>query len=137
MRRHYNVILENKIILQKRPLDWETSSRFKKNIVNHLFFLIEREYFGFNTLESVVGKNRKLCLGGKKILSAIHEKNKFKYLKNLTLKVCKIWCNDVYMSILQCDIFWWKLIDRIVLSRKVITHPSFASFFLCEIKKNN
>jgi hypothetical protein len=37
---------------------------------------------------------------------------KFKYLKNLTVKVCKIWCNDVYMSILQCDIFWWKLIDR-------------------------
>ena len=28
------------------------------------------------------------------------------------VKVCKIWCNDVYMSILQCDIFWWKLIDR-------------------------
>ena len=33
-------------------------------------------------------------------------------LKILTVKVCKIWCNDVYMSILQCDIFWWKLIDR-------------------------
>ena len=45
-------------------------------------------------------------------LGAIHEKHKFKYLKNLTVKVCKIWCNDVYMSILQCDIFWWKLIDR-------------------------
>ena len=28
------------------------------------------------------------------------------------VKVCKIWYNDVYMSILQCDIFWWKLIDR-------------------------
>jgi hypothetical protein len=40
------------------------------------------------------------------------EKHKFKYFKNLTVKVCKIWCNDVYMSILQCDIFWWKLIDR-------------------------
>ena len=24
----------------------------------------------------------------------------------------RFWCNDVYMSILQCDIFWWKLIDR-------------------------
>jgi hypothetical protein len=45
-------------------------------------------------------------------LGTIHEKHKFKYLKNLTVKVCKIWCNDVYMSILQCDIFWWKLIDR-------------------------
>ena len=33
-------------------------------------------------------------------------------LKNLMVKVCKIWCNDVYISILQCDIFWWKLIDR-------------------------
>ena len=30
----------------------------------------------------------------------------------LTVKVCKIWCNHVYMSILQCDIFWRKLIDR-------------------------
>ena len=28
------------------------------------------------------------------------------------VKVCKIWCNDVYMYILCCDIFWWKLIDR-------------------------
>jgi hypothetical protein len=45
-------------------------------------------------------------------LGAIHEKHKFKYFKNLTVKVCKIWCNDVYMSILQCSIFWWKLIDR-------------------------
>jgi hypothetical protein len=32
--------------------------------------------------------------------------------KNLTVKVCRIWCNDVYVSILQCGIFWWKLIDR-------------------------
>ena len=45
-------------------------------------------------------------------LGAIHEKHEFKYFKNLTVKVCYIWCNDVYMSILQCDIFWWKLIDR-------------------------
>ena len=45
-------------------------------------------------------------------LSTFHEKHKFKYFKNLTVKDCKIWCNDVYMSILQCDIFWWKLIDR-------------------------
>ena len=29
-------------------------------------------------------------------LGAIHEKHKFKYFKNLTVKVCKIWCNDVY-----------------------------------------
>jgi hypothetical protein len=96
-------------------------------------------------------------------------------LKNLMVKVCKIWCNDVYISILQCDIFWWKLIDRnffnpifnttslhqilqtftirffkifkfmffmdgtqkkMKLSRKVITHPTFASFFVCEIKNN-
>ena len=45
-------------------------------------------------------------------LGANHEKYKFKYFKNLTINVCKIWCNDVYMSILQCDIFGWKLIDR-------------------------
>jgi hypothetical protein len=40
------------------------------------------------------------------------------FMKNINLnilkiwrgKVCKIWCNDVYMSILQYDIFWWKLI---------------------------
>jgi hypothetical protein len=30
-------------------------------------------------------------------VSAIHEKHKFKYFKNLTVKVCKIWCNDVYI----------------------------------------
>jgi hypothetical protein len=49
-------------------------------------------------------------------LGAIHEKRKFKYFKNLMVKVCKIWCNDVYMSILQCDIFWWQLIDPITKS---------------------
>ena len=46
------------------------------------------------------------------------------------VKVCKIWCNDVYMSMLQCDIFWWKLIDKIFLIRFLIPrlssgHPSF------------
>jgi hypothetical protein len=35
-------------------------------------------------------------------LCAIHEKHDFKYLKNPTVKVCKIWCNDVYMYILYC-----------------------------------
>ena len=45
-------------------------------------------------------------------LGATHEKHNFKYFKNLTVKVCKICCNDVYMSILYCDIFWWKLIER-------------------------
>ena len=38
-------------------------------------------------------------------LGAIHEKHNFKYLKNPTVKACKIWCNDVYMYILYCDIF--------------------------------
>jgi hypothetical protein len=50
-------------------------------------------------------------------LGATHEKHKFKYFKNMTVKVCKISCNDVYMYI-------------------VITHPSFASFFAGEIKNN-
>jgi hypothetical protein len=64
-------------------------------------------------------------------LGAIHEKHNFKYLKNLTVKVCKIWCNDVYMSILQCDMFWWKLIDRICLNLILIPrwssgHPPFC-----------
>jgi hypothetical protein len=63
-------------------------------------------------------------------LGAIHEKHKFTYFKNLMVKVCKIWCNDVYMSILQCDIFWWKLIDRNFLIRFLIPrwssgHPPF------------
>jgi hypothetical protein len=63
-------------------------------------------------------------------LGAIHEKHKFTYFKNLTVKVCKIWCNDVYMSILQCDIFWWKLIDRNFFNTKVVlrTSPLFCSF---------
>jgi hypothetical protein len=44
-------------------------------------------------------------------LGAIHEKRKFKYFKNLMVKVCKIWCNYVYMYILLIDIhiyFWLK-----------------------------
>ena len=53
-------------------------------------------------------------------LGTFHEKHKFKYFKNLTVKVCKVWCNDVYMSILQCDIFWWKLIDLIFLNQILI-----------------
>ena len=67
-------------------------------------------------------------------LSTFHEKHKFKYFKNLTVKVCKIWCNDVYMSILQCDIFWWKLIDRNcfnpIFNTKVVLRasPLFCSF---------
>jgi hypothetical protein len=67
-------------------------------------------------------------------LGTFHEKHKFKYFKNLTVKVCKIWCNDVYMSILQCDIFWWKLIDRNffnpIFNTKVVLRvsPLFCSF---------
>ena len=38
-------------------------------------------------------------------LGAIHEKHNFKYFKNPTVKVCKIWCNDFYMYIRYCDIF--------------------------------
>ena len=66
-------------------------------------------------------------------LGAIHEKHKFKYFKNLTVKVCKIWYNDVYISILQCDIFWWKLIDRkffnSIFNTKVVLRasPLFSS----------
>ena len=65
-------------------------------------------------------------------LGTFLEKRKFKYFKNLTVKICKIWCNDVYMSILQCDIFWWKLIDRNffnpILNTKVVlgAPPLFA-----------
>jgi hypothetical protein len=52
----------------------------------HLF-LIEREYFGFNTLESVVCDN----FPGQFhfFLGTFHEKHKFKYFKNLTVKVGK------------------------------------------------
>ena len=44
------------------------------------------------------------------------------------VKVYKIWCNDVYMSILQCDISWWKLIDRNCFNTKVVlgASPLFA-----------
>ena len=63
-------------------------------------------------------------------LRAIHEKHKFKYFKNLTVKVCKIWCSDVYMSFLQCDNFLWKLIDRNFFNTKVVLRasPLFCSF---------
>jgi hypothetical protein len=53
-------------------------------------------------------------------VGAIHEKHNFKYLKNPTVKVCKIWYSDVYLYILYCDIFWWKLIDRIFLIKFLI-----------------
>ena len=49
------------------------------------------------------------------ILSGCHEKHHFKYFKNPSIKVCKIWCIDVYMYFLYCDIFWWKLINSIFL----------------------
>jgi hypothetical protein len=39
-------------------------------------------------------------LGIKIGLNKFLEKHNFKYFKNLMVKVCKIWCNDVYMSIL-------------------------------------
>jgi hypothetical protein len=41
-------------------------------------------------------------------LGAIHEKHKFKYFKNLTVKVCKIWCNELtqWMSKLPNDCIW-------------------------------
>ena len=67
-------------------------------------------------------------------LGTFHEKHQLKYFKNLTVKVCKIWCNDVYMSIFQCDIFWWKLIDRNffnpIFNTKVVLRasPLFCSF---------
>ena len=67
-------------------------------------------------------------------LGAIHEKHRFKYIKNLTVKVCKMWCNDVYISSLQCDILWWKLIDRNffnpIFNTKVVLRasPIFCSF---------
>ena len=60
-------------------------------------------------------------------LTAIHEKHKLKYLKNLTVEVCKKWCNDVYMSILQCDIFLWQLIDRNVFIRYLIARSSLEN----------
>ena len=65
-------------------------------------------------------------------LGAIHEKHKFKYFKILTVKVCIIWYSDVYMTILQCDIFWWKLIERNfvfpIFNTKVVlgAYPLFA-----------
>ena len=67
-------------------------------------------------------------------LGAIHEKHQFEYFKNLTVKVCKIWYNDVYLSILQCDIFCWKLIDmnffNLIFNTNVVLRafPLFSSF---------
>jgi hypothetical protein len=58
-----------------------------------------------------------LSLTIKFFLAAIRQKHNFKYFENLTVKVCSIWCNDVYMYILYCDILWWKLIDRIVFNQ--------------------
>ena len=53
-------------------------------------------------------------------------------LNNRTVKVCKIWCNDVYMSILQCDIFWWKLtgifLIGFLIPRWSSEHPPFLQF---------
>jgi hypothetical protein len=68
------------------------------NRYTHLF-LVEREYFGFNTLESAIVECVIIFLDNFIFLCAIHEKHDFKYLKNSTVKVCKIQCNDVYMYI--------------------------------------
>ena len=52
----------------------------------------------------------------------------------MTVKVCKIWSNDVYMYILYCDIFGQKLIDRIFFSQIFNTRmvsqdiPPFSNF---------
>ena len=67
-------------------------------------------------------------------LGAIHEKHKFKYFKDLMVKVCKIWCNDVYMSILQCDIFLVEInrqeffLIRFLIPKWSSGHPPFCSF---------
>jgi hypothetical protein len=69
-------------------------------------------------------------------LGAIHEKHNFEYFKNPMVKVCKIWCNYVYMYILYSDIFWWKLIDRIffneIFNTRVVSQgiPPFSQFQL-------
>jgi hypothetical protein len=57
-------------------------------------------------------KHQKTQTGQFHFFSGYHPWKTYQYFKNLTVKVSKIWCNDVYMSILQFDIFWWKLIDR-------------------------
>ena len=72
-------------------------------------------------------------------LGAIHERHQFKYLKNLTVKVCKIWCNDVYKSIPQCDILWGKIIERncfnSIFNTKVILRASpFVCRFHCFVR---
>ena len=68
-------------------------------------------------------------------LGAIHEKYNFKYFKNPTAKVCKIWFNDVYIYFLYCDIFWWKFIHRIFFNNSFNTRvvpqgiPPFPPIF--------
>jgi hypothetical protein len=67
-------------------------------------------------------------------LGAFHEKHKFKYFKDLMVKVCKIWCNDVYMSILQCDIFLVEInrqelfLIRFLIPKWSSGHPPFLQF---------
>jgi hypothetical protein len=60
-----------------------------------------------------------------------------KIILNPTVKVCKIWCYDVYMYILYCDIFGWKLIDRIFQNQKyqgdISGHPPFFQFQLFNV----
>ena len=54
----------------------------------------------------------------------------------MTVKVCKISCNDVYMYILQCDIFWWKSIYRNffnpIFNTKVVLKES-PFFAVCNV----
>jgi hypothetical protein len=66
------------------------------------------------------------------MLGAIREKHNFKYFENLTVKVCNIWCNDVYMYILYCDILWWKLTTQLycqIPSKVVFQLYSFDSVY--------
>jgi hypothetical protein len=95
--------------------------------IQKLFFLLVTSYF-------FISQTKKLAKDGcvitflDNLIFFLGEKHKFKYFKNLMVKVCKIWCNDVYMSLLQCDIFWWKLMDRnffnTIFNTKVVLRAS-------------
>ena len=63
-------------------------------------------------------------------LDVIHEKHKFKYLMNLTVKVYKSWCDDIYISILQCEnCSTGNFLIRFLIPMWSSGHPLFFAVF--------
>jgi hypothetical protein len=72
----------------------------REKTVQRLIYQGVNYFYGSKIMGSYLKKKKYF------FLAAIREKHNFQYFENLTVKVCNIWCNDVYLYILCCDISW-------------------------------